>query len=113
MVEKFQDGDFKIDVPTISQVVSKANAGVQVSTSSSVSVSFQGNRHLGFAFSCLLANLDDSGRIASLEPGGDIPQFGLVHGMNIPHVISHSPDHVLLTTMPAMITADFSQFADA
>lgn len=112
-VEKAQDSDFKIDVPTISQVVSAANAGVQVTTSSNVSVSFKGDRHLGFAFSCLLANLDDSGRITSLEPGGDIPQFGLIAGTNVPHVVSHTPDHVLLTKTPAMLAADFSEFASA
>ena len=48
---------------------------MSVSSSSTLAVTFSGDRPLGFAFSCLLATFDASGRIKTLEPGGDIPQL--------------------------------------
>jgi hypothetical protein len=109
-VEQSNTQDFKVSLPTISAIVSQANAGVTIKSSSSVSVSFQGDRPLGFAFSCVLATFDATGRIVTLEPGGDIPQLeALVEG---DVQIAHTPDHILLTRDPVMITSDFGDFVD-
>jgi hypothetical protein len=106
-VEKANKENFEVDVPTISQIVSKANAGVKVSSVSKLSVTFQGEKQLGFAFSCLHATLEPSGRIVTLEPGGDIPRLEALAGE---FLVSHTPDHVLLTRNPVMLTVDFSEF---
>jgi len=110
-VEQSTSTDFKLSLPTISEIVSKANAGVTVSGSSTLAVTFTGNRPLGFAFSCLLATFDAAGRIRTLEPGGDIPILESVRG-DEDTAIAHTPDHVLLSRDPAMLAADFGQFAD-
>jgi hypothetical protein len=110
-VEQSSKQDFKVSVPTISEIVSKANAGVTVSSSSTLAVTFTGDRPLGFAFSCLLATFDATGRIKTLEPGGDIPQLEALRG-DEDTTIAHTPDHVLLTRDPLMLIGDFKDFAD-
>jgi hypothetical protein len=107
-VEKANSENFQLDVPMISEIVSKGKGGVKVSSSSKLAITFQGDKQLGFAFSCLHATFYPDGRIASLEPGGDIPRLEALTG---DFVVSHTPDHVLLSRDPAMLLADFSEFA--
>jgi hypothetical protein len=108
-VEKSKDDSFKINVPTISQIVSKANVGVSVRTTSDLSISFEGQKQLGFAFSCVLANMDSgTGRVVSLDPGGEIPQLESV----AEEIFVRTPSHVLLTRQATMLATDFSQFQE-
>ena len=54
-VEETSKDDFHIDVPTLEQIVTKAKAGMSITESSKLTISFQGDKQLGFAFSCLVA----------------------------------------------------------
>ncbi|HYW47572.1 MAG TPA: hypothetical protein VE959_32180 [Bryobacteraceae bacterium] len=109
-VEKSNKAGFKVDVPAISQIVTKANANISVSSASSLSVTFKGDRQLGFAFSCVRASFDDTGKFTSLEPGGVIPNLEALGPIDPDRMVAHTPDHVLLTRDPMMITVDFSSF---
>ena len=112
-VEKSSKADFKVDVPAISQIVTKANANLSVSSASTLSVTFKGDKQLGFAFSCVRASFDGTGKFTSLEPGGVIPNLEAVaEAMGPNRQVAHTPDQVLLTLDPAMITADFSSFVE-
>jgi hypothetical protein len=59
------------------------------------------------------ASFDGTGKFTSLEPGGVIPNLEAVaEAMGPNRQVAHTPDQVLLTLDPAMITADFSSFVE-
>lgn len=73
-VERAGEAAFRVDLPTIQQVVERADAGVEVRSESGREITFSGDRRLAFAFSCVRLDLDPaSGRIASMPPAGDVP----------------------------------------
>lgn len=112
-VEQSKKPGFKINLPTISQIITNANANVSVTSASTESVTFKGDKQLGFAFSCVHASFDQSGKFTSLEPGGVIPNLEAAGYSDPDRLVAHTPDHVLLTRDPMMISADFSEFAAA
>ena len=71
------------------QIITKAKAGMSITESSNLTISFQGDKQLGFAFSCLVATLGQDGKIRTLEPGGDVPLLE-----SAPH---NGPDTVICT----------------
>lgn len=60
-------GSFKLDVPTIQDIVGKANTAIQVESSTGLDITFKGDKPLSFAFTCLRCEVDLAGRIA-LKP---------------------------------------------
>lgn len=104
-VDQSSRGNFQIDVPAIQQIVQKANVQLAVSSSSTTSISFTGQKQLGFAFSCVSASLDASGRIVSLAPAGSLPalEFALPTGER---AVARSP-HILFAATPTMLDTEF------
>jgi len=97
-----------LDIPTIEAIVSRANAAVQVRTTSGFDVTFEGNKALTFAFTCLQMFIDPSGRISSLTP--EMEQVLLSARGAVPrsneYDILYSPDRVRLSKAPAMLIWD-------
>lgn len=104
-VEQSSGNDFKINLPAIQQIVKQADVDVAVESSSSTSVTFTGQKHLCFAFSCLLAELDANGRVISLPPGGELSPIRDMLARGASAVAR--PAHVLFTKTPAMIETEF------
>lgn len=71
-VDRTEGGDFHLDIPAIQQIVTQAQAGVRVSSASSRELTFQGDKQLAFAFSCVRLCLDDDGKIVAM-PRTSIP----------------------------------------
>lgn len=67
-VDKASTNDFSLNIPAIEQMVGQARAGVQVSSQSSLDITFQGNTPLTFAFTYIRCDIDEAGRI-ELVPG--------------------------------------------
>jgi hypothetical protein len=64
-VEKSKNGNLSAEIPAIQQIVNEAKAGVDVKSSSTNSISFQGKDFLTFAFSCVKLELNPlSGALA-------------------------------------------------
>lgn len=112
-VEKTAKTSPRLDVPTLSSIVAKANAAMTVSKSSNTSITFQGDKQLGFAFSCVHATFDNTGKFVSMEPGGQIPQLESLQDASPNRMVAHTPDHVLLSRDPAMLAVDFYDSAKA
>lgn len=103
-VEKAATQGFRVDVPTIQQIVSEANAGVQVQSTSGTDLVFKGDAYLTFAFTCVRLFLDADGRIDAMPPADDVPPLTRGRGAVAPgHVVRRTPDRVVLTAKPAML----------
>lgn len=110
-VEKSSKAGFALDVPAVQQIVSKANAGVQVQSASGRDLAFKGDKHLTFAFTCVRLFLNADGRITAMPPADDVPamaakahRFGAAE-----HVVRYTPDRILLTGEPAMVDVDMRE----
>ncbi len=104
-VDRTRNQQFSLDVPVIQALVASANVGVQVSTTSGYDVTFQGDRSLSFAFSCVQLYMTAEGRIASMPPIHE--ELLLGHSMlpTMPtHTLLYSPDRVLLNEEPSLLT---------
>lgn len=108
-VNRFNSDDFKLDVPAIQNLVGKLNTEVSVSTTSGYDLVFKGDKHLTFAFSCIRLTVDAGGQISSAPPAFDRPLL-LAHSQSSGNRQAHdyldSPDRVLLTDKPSLITWD-------
>ena len=62
--EDTSTSDFSFDIPEIEKVLSSQNNEIKVATSSKLEISFTGSKHLAFAFTCILINIDDDGHIS-------------------------------------------------
>ena len=101
-MDRTEGGDFHLDIPAIQQIVTQAQAGVQVSSASSRELTFQGDKQLAFAFSCVRLYLNDDGKIVAMPPDLDTNRvFGYTRGR-----VVYSPDRVLLSREPAMVEWD-------
>ncbi|WP_250530504.1 hypothetical protein [Caballeronia sp. ATUFL_F1_KS4A] len=67
-VDQTSKQDLHLDVPAIEQVLSKAKLGVQVTSSSGRSLTFQGPKPLAFAFTCERLVLTDQAKIMQMPP---------------------------------------------
>ncbi len=105
-VDKSSDSGFKLDIPTIQNIVNKANVGVQVTTTNDYDIVFKGPEHLTFAFSCVKLYLDADGTIMSMPPAYDVPALKIFLAKKETHVIEYSPDRVLLNAKPALLSWD-------
>ena len=108
-VEGGTSGALALDVPAIAQAAAAVNPKVQVSSTSSLEVSFQGQTRLAFAFSCVRFALDQRGGIGALLPTtGNLPvryrslvTKGLRGGDR--SGVVYAPDRVLLASEPEML----------
>lgn len=104
-VDKSSTSNFQINLPAIQQIIQNAHFQVAVSSASSTTISFTGTKQLGFAFSCVLATIDSSGRVISLAPGGEVPPLEAVRATGV-HAIPRA-SHFLLTPTPVMLQAEY------
>lgn len=99
--------DFHAKLPEIRRCLG-AQSAVQISSATGLDLSFQGDRDLGFAFSCVRLCLDKKGKITDMPPGKEVAlmfrDFRLSHKAQ-PHLV-YSPDRVLLGKSPGMISFD-------
>ena len=70
MVTNKSTAGFKLDIPAIQNIVTKASVGVQAEAASELGVTFRGKPEeaLTFAFTCVEFILDDSGLVTELLP---------------------------------------------
>lgn len=87
-------GNLGLDIPVIQGIVSQANAGVAVQKESETSISFQGDKPLTFAFTCLKCDVDPAGRI-TLKPKR-LPKSVFIENNN-------TLEHILFTEEVEMI----------
>jgi hypothetical protein len=94
-VESLKTKDFTLDIPAIEKMVGQAKVGVQVTSNSGLDLRFKGETALTFAFTCLVCELDEAGRIA-LKPTSAATHFDP----------NQSVEHKLLFDEPSMIELD-------
>jgi len=111
-VDRADSTDFKFDIEGIKNIVGGISASIDVSTTSGFDLTFNGNKQLAFAFSCVRFSLTDDGTIGQI-----LPEEGKMV-MNYAHLstdllseeerpaIVHSPDRVLLTEEPSMVNIE-------
>lgn len=75
-VDQTSKQELHLDVPAIEQIMSKAKLDVQVSSSSSRSLTFKGPKPLAFAFTCERLILDDAANIVQMPPDTQARAFG-------------------------------------
>ncbi len=107
-VTRKQNSSFALDVPAIQQIVSEAKVNVQVTTTTGYDLTFQGDKHLSFAFSCVRLYLSDIGEITALPPEDEVPAlrtaFRKMEGPE--HLTLYTPDRVLLNKGGGMLSWD-------
>lgn len=107
-VEESSEQGFKLNLPAIQTFVAQANAEVSVSSTTGLDLTFQGNKRLTFAFSCVRLFLEEDGSIASIEPAFKNYLLGKQRLNDEPDIqpTLYSPDRVLLTEAPSMLMWD-------
>ena len=109
-VESKSTDGFSLDVPAIKDIIGKTSTDVEVSSDSSLALTFKGQQHLSFAFSCLRLYVDGNGRITSMPPAGDVPGLAAALGVTPAADSStqtiYTPDRVLLSREPALLNVD-------
>lgn len=92
-VERQSGSEFRLDIPAIESLLSKANAKVSVSNTSSKALTFKGPKALAFAFTCQPLILDQNGVIQQLPPDSERRAFER----------DGSPAKYLISQRPAML----------
>lgn len=108
-VETKSDDAFSLDVPAIKDLIGKVQTGVEVSSASSLDLTFRGPQYLSFAFSCLRLYVDGNGRVTSMPPAGNVPGLAAAigaEGSNLPTQTLYTPDRVLLSREPSLMNLD-------
>jgi hypothetical protein len=105
-VEKAASGDFSVDIPVIQEIVQETNVGMSVTSSTKLDVSFNGPKHLTFAFACVRLFVDAGGAITAMPPADKVPALKgyLASSRNI--VVHYTPDRVLLSPDPGLLSFD-------
>lgn len=93
-VERHAAQDFKLNVPAIEQVLADGKAQLAVSSSSALSLTFQGPKALSFAFSCQRLIFDQAGTIIEMPPDASN------------RVFKAEPARLLLAEGPALLFWD-------
>jgi hypothetical protein len=105
-VESSASNAFSLDVPAIQEIVGNAKLGVEVSSGSSLELTFKAKKHLSFAFSCLRLYVDGNGSVTSMPPAGNVPGLAAalgVGGAGTPTRTLYMPDRVLLSSEPGLV----------
>jgi hypothetical protein len=103
-VDKKKNENFRIDLPLVQSLIAQADTMVQVSSATGFDLTFQGSRHLTFAFSCVRFFLDLAGTIFLIEPGTYVPSLGMFST----DLVSYTPDRILLSSRPGLLSWDES-----
>lgn len=111
-VDRTASSNFSFDLPIIKNVIENANVEVNVSTTSGYDLTFQGNKQLAFAFSCVRLTIEKDGTIGGILPTGSdlvvnymrLSTDLLSDDKELP--VLYSPDRVLLNADPAMVEFD-------
>lgn len=108
-VEASSSQEYKLDIPAVEAFIASVKPELRVSSSSGLELTFQGDKNLGFAFSCYELDLDSKGRIKGLVNRRKLPLLGLIplvrrarHGVSISEPITPN-DRLLLTRSPVLI----------
>lgn len=103
-VDRVSSENFKLNVPAIQEIVGDAKAGVSVSSSTGLDLTFKGSKQLAFAFSCIRFVVSPDGAIGALVPDEHlITAYGLRKPIPKQQTFLYSPDRVLLSRSAAMI----------
>lgn len=89
-----KDGAVHLDIPVIENLVANSNTDIKVKKESETSITFEGNKALTFAFTCLICEVDKAGRI-TLRP--KVLPKGVFHGTEV------ELEHQLLTEEAEMM----------
>lgn len=66
-VTSSNSSDLNLDIPAIQDLVAQSNTGIKVQKETDTAITFQGDKGLTFAFTCLLLDIDAAGRV-TLRP---------------------------------------------
>lgn len=95
-IDQVAEADFKLDIPAIQQLTSSANAKVKIKNISSTEITFEGDKALTFAFSCLRCKVDGEARINLIPQSLPKKVFGVKE-------IDINWNHELLTETPELL----------
>lgn len=108
-VESSRSQHYKLDIPAVEAFIASVKPELKVSSSSGLELTFQGDKNLGFAFSCYELDLDSKGRIKGMVNRKKLPLLGLIplarralHGVSVSEPITPN-DRLLLTKSPVLI----------
>ena len=93
-VTESKAGNVDLDIPTIQTLVTNSNIAISVQKESETAITFKGDKALTFAFTCLVCEVDEAGRI-TLRPKA-LPKGVFNHG-------NEELAHLLLTDEAEMM----------
>jgi hypothetical protein len=105
-VEKATSADFSVDIPVIQAIVQTTNVGMSVTSSTKLGISFNGPKHLTFAFACVRLFVDASGAITAMPPADKVPALKGYLASSRNMVVHYTPDRVLLSPDPSLLSFD-------
>lgn len=76
-VEESSQKNFKLDVPAIDAIVGSLKPELKVASQSGLDLTFQGDKALTFAFTCLKINILKNGKIKGMPPARRVPALGI------------------------------------
>lgn len=97
--------ELALDVEGLHQLVAGSGGRAAVAVGEQGELTFESDRDLAFAFSCVRMFIDDEGCITALPPDLRVRTLGSTPALNIPRV-RYSPDRVLLSDEPGLLMWD-------
>jgi|SRR5882672_2401729 len=106
-VDKTSDSSFSLDVPGIQNIIKQANADIAVSSGTGFELTIAGKIPLAFAFSCVQFALTPDGTVKAMVPDSLVKRMGFFATVGHKgHAYKYAPDHVMLTSKPALLEFD-------